>query len=160
MYFLWRKTFAQHREGKAFLMGWAFLRPAESSSSWIPIAHCPSQHRVPLGKSSPWPFVSSSLCFLLCEFLHLKEAQIPTEISLQSGSLCHAPCLGEAICGVCGFKPTIGQVSSANLSTELSSQFQQAHDFYLTCCQYFELSVALEGSFLSSRLFPRINRAR
>lgn len=123
-------------------------------------SRCPSQHRVPLGKSSPWPFVSSSLCFLLSEFLHLKEAQISTEISLQSGSLCHAPCLGGAICGVCGFKPTISQVSSANLSTELSSQLQQAHDFYLTCCQYSELSVALEGSFLSSRLFPRINRAR
>lgn len=39
LYFLWRKTFAQYREGKAFLMGWAFLRPAESSSSWSPVAH-------------------------------------------------------------------------------------------------------------------------
>lgn len=123
-------------------------------------SHCPSQHHIPLGKYSPWPFVSSSLCSLFPEFLHLKKAQISSEISLRSGSLCSAPCLGGAMCGVCGFKPAISQVSSANLSPELSSQFQKAFEFYLTCCQYFELSGALEGSLLSSRQFPWINRAQ
>lgn len=143
--------------GKAFLLGWAFLQQQKAPHHGPPLPTSTSHSQ---GKHSPWPFVSSSLCFLFPEFLHLKKAQISAEISLHSGNLCSAPCIGGAMSGVCGFKPTISQVSSANPSTELSSQFQGAYEFYLTCCQYFELSAALERSLLSSRLFPRINRAQ
>lgn len=143
--------------GKASVLGWAFLQQQKAPHHGLPL---PTSASHSPGQIQPWPFVSSSLYSLFPEFLHLKKAQISSEISLSSGSLCSAPCLGGAMCGVCGFKPAISQVSSANLSPELSSQFQKAFEFYLTCCQYFELSVALEGSLLSSRQFPWINRAQ
>lgn len=116
---LWRKIFAQHREGQSIPAGLGISTAAESSSSWTAIAH--------LSITCPWANTAPGLLFpahsVPCfpEFMHLKKAQVSTEISLHSGSLCSAPCLGGAMRGVCGFRPTIGQVSNSNLSTELSS---------------------------------------
>lgn len=123
-------------------------------------SHCPPRHHIPLGKPSPWPFVSSSLCFLFPEFLHLKKAKISTEISIHSGSLCSAPCLGGAICWGVWFQAHRWPGFTCKPFNRVKLTAPKAYEFYLTCCQYFELSVALEGSLLSSRLFPGINRAQ
>lgn len=114
--------------------------------------HCPPHRHIPLGKPSLFFPAHSVSCSL--NFCVWKKAQISTEISLHIGSLCSAPCLGGAICGVCGFKPTTQPGFKCKPFNRVQLTVPKTYEFCLTCCQYFELSVAQ-----SSRLFPRINRA-
>lgn len=148
---------------KAFLLGWAFLNPAESPLQWSPIA--------PLNIAFLWANLTPCLLFptysVSCALnLHFEVSGFEQSQNLSWNlTLLWQPLppalstLGGTICGVRGFKPAISQVSHASLSTESSLQLEQAYEFYLNCCQYFELSVALVGSLLSSRLFPWINIA-
>lgn len=137
------------QRGKAFLLGWAFPQQKKAPHHGLPLPTSPSH-----SSGQTQPFLSSSLCFLFPEFLRLKKAQISTEISLHIGSLCSAPCLGGAICGVCGFKPTTQPGFKCKPFNRVQLTVPKTYEFCLTCCQYFELSVAQ-----SSRLFPQINRA-
>ena len=127
--------------------------------------HCPSQHRIPLGKSSPLPFISNLLCFLFPEFAFW-SFWIWTKPKSQLKS--HSTLAASAVVLVCtrrnhmwhvwfqaryqpGFtcKPfnrvKLTVVTSLWILPELLSIF------WALCC--------FVGSLLSSRLFPWINTA-
>lgn len=111
---------------KVFLLGWAFLKPAESPLQWSPIA--------PLNIAFFWANSAPRLSFptysvscslnLLFEVSGFEQSQ---NLSWNLTPLwqplpCSLSILGGTIRGMCGFKPAISQVSHASLSTELSSQ--------------------------------------
>ena len=121
-----RKVFAQYGLWQSISVG---LGISKASRKPLPVKpQCPSQHCIPLGKSSPLPFVSNLLCFLFPEsafwsfWIWTKPKSQLKSHSTLAASPYSVSLLGGTICSVCGFKPSISQVSHASLSTELSSQ--------------------------------------
>lgn len=125
LYFQRRGSLLSTDCGKVLLLGWAFLKPAESPLQWSPVA--------PLNITFLW--AKPAPCLLFPTYSVSCSLNLRFEVSgfEQSQNLSwnltplwqplpySLSVLGGTICGVCGFEPAIGQVSHASLSTEVSS---------------------------------------